>query len=93
MKLCRNCRTINEDNVQACARCKMRDQLVNYNPELTKEWQTSMRDKNNVKQLYNVCGNCGTPDYGKGDRCARCHFPLSIKEGDAANSSNNRKAK
>lgn len=93
MKLCRNCRTINEDNARACARCKMRDQLVDYNPEITREWQHSMQEKNQVKQLYNVCKNCGTPDYGKGSKCAQCHFPLSIKERDSDTSTNNRKAK
>ena len=83
MKICRNCRTINEDTDVACARCKMRDQLADYNPEKTKEWQDSMHDKNNVKQLYNVCKNCGTPDYGNSEKCARCRFPLSIKKRDA----------
>lgn len=80
MKICRNCRTINEDNATACARCKMPDQLADYNPEKTKEWQSTMHDKNDVKQLHNVCTNCGTPDYGNGEKCARCHFPLSIKQ-------------
>jgi len=80
MKLCRNCRTINEDSAVVCARCKMRDQLTDYNPEKTREWRVSMQDKNDVKQLYNVCKNCGTPDYGQGERCARCHFPISIKK-------------
>ena len=93
MKLCRNCRTINDDSAVACARCKMRDQLIEYNPDKTREWQNSMHDKNNVKQLFNVCKNCGTPDYGKGSKCAHCHFPLSIKERDAGNSANNRKIK
>ncbi len=90
MKLCRNCRTINESNALACARCKMRDQLVDYNPDITREWKESMDDKNNVKQLYNVCKNCGTPDYGKGTKCGRCHFPLSIKERETGNNTNRR---
>lgn len=93
MKLCRNCRTINEDTAVLCARCKMRDQLVDYNPEKTREWQTSMKDKNNVKQLHNVCKNCGTPEYGQGSRCARCNFPLSIKGSDTGRISVQRKIK
>lgn len=83
MKICRNCRTINENTATACVRCKMRDQLAEYNPEVTKEWQDSMRDKNNVKQLYNVCKNCGTPDHGNSEKCARCRFPLHVNKPDA----------
>lgn len=79
MKICRNCRTINDDRATACVRCKMRDQLVDYNPEVTKEWRNSMLDKNNVKPLYNVCKNCGTPDHGNSATCAKCRFPLSVK--------------
>ena len=81
MKLCRNCRTINEDTATSCARCKMRDQLVDYNPELTQQWQNTMRSQNNVQEPVNVCRNCGTPEYGDGKKCAKCHFPLSIKKG------------
>lgn len=75
----------------ACAKCKMRDQLVDYNPDKTREWKESMQDQNNVKQLYNVCKNCGTPDYGKGKTCERCHFPLSVSQRDR-NSSSSRTA-
>ena len=87
MKLCRNCRTINEDQVTACARCKMKDQLVDYNPELTREWQKNMHTKNNVPTQVDVCKNCGTPDYGRGAKCARCHFPLTTSKRSAASNS------
>lgn len=79
MKLCRNCRTINEDTATACVRCKMRDQLVDYNPEITREWQNSMRDQNNVEEPRDVCRNCGTTDYGHSTKCIKCHFPLEKK--------------
>lgn len=42
-----------------------------------------MKDKNNVKQLYNVCNNCGTPDHGNSEKCARCRFPLKVNKPDA----------
>lgn len=80
MKLCKNCRTINNDEAASCVRCKMKDQLVSYNPEKTENWKKSMSELNAVKSLNNVCKNCGTPDYGKNSRCRKCNFPLSIKK-------------
>jgi hypothetical protein len=87
MKLCRNCRTINEDHVTACARCKMKAQLVDYTPELPRAWQKSMPTNNKVAATVDVCKNCGTPDYGKGAKCARCHFPLKTSRRSAASNS------
>lgn len=93
MKLCRNCRTINESSAEVCARCKMRDQLIDYNPEKTRQWSTNMQEENNVKQLYNVCKNCGTPDFGEGQKCARCHFPITIKQRNSGPMASQRKVK
>jgi len=80
MKLCRNCRTINADSATACAKCKMPDQLIDYNPDKTREWKESMMDQNKVSTTQKICGNCGTTEYGSGSRCARCNFPISIKQ-------------
>lgn len=80
MKLCKNCRTINNDDVTSCVRCKMKDQLVSYNPEKTENWKKTMSERNAVKDLNNVCKNCGTLDYGNNNRCRKCNFPLSIKK-------------
>lgn len=80
MKLCRNCRTINQADASKCVKCKMPDQLVDYNPERTREWKQSMLTQNKVGQLINVCKNCGTKDYGTGKTCAKCRFPLQVKQ-------------
>ena len=58
----------------------MPDQLIDYNPDKTREWKESMMDQNKVSTAQKVCGNCGTTDYGSGSRCARCNFPISIKQ-------------
>lgn len=79
MKLCRNCRTVNPDDAIRCMRCKIQDHLVDYNPEITKDWQKSMHEKNNVKQMHNICRNCGTTDHGNNKKCVKCHFPFPAK--------------
>jgi ribosomal protein L37E len=58
----------------------MPDQLVDYNPEITKEWKQSMMTKNKVNQQYTVCANCGTQDFGVGKTCSRCRFPLTTRQ-------------
>lgn len=80
MKLCKNCRTINNDSATSCIRCKMKDQLVSYNPEKTENWKKSMNEHNAVKRASNVCKNCGTSEYGDSKRCRVCNFPLTVKK-------------
>lgn len=58
----------------------MPDQLTDYNPDKTREWKTSMMDQNKVITPKKICGNCGTTEYGNGKTCARCHFPIRIKQ-------------
>lgn len=77
MKLCKNCRTINNDDVTSCVRCKMKDQLVSYNPERTESWKKSMSERHALTSAPNICKNCGTPAIGDHKRCKNCNFPLS----------------
>lgn len=69
MKLCKNCHTIHEEDVLECTHCKMKGQLIPHNP-------AKVSSKNNVKNLYRTCRNCGTVDPGNGHKCIRCNFPL-----------------
>lgn len=79
MKLCKNCRTINTDEAISCIRCKMKDQLVSYDPERTESWKKSMNERHALDASTNICRNCGTQDFGNSKRCRNCNFPLSGK--------------
>lgn len=76
MKLCKNCRTINNDDATSCVRCKMKDQLVSYDPERTESWKKSRNQQHALDSDINICKNCGTPYYEESKRCRSCNFPL-----------------